>query len=193
MGNLKDPEKRNAKLKEARENYFENALEKAALNAWSGQVLAIGYKQSEDEEIHILEADEEGVILEAFAHLISDTWHKGERICGFNIEGFDLPFMARRAMKLGIPRAQTFQPWPKNYYDPDKVVDLMKVWQCGNRQEFFSLDRLARFLNLEGKEGEVTGKDFWKFYEDPETRGMALEYLENDVRMTTEIANRLLP
>lgn len=193
MANLKDPEKRAAKLKEAKASYFDNALDKAALNAWSGRVLAIGYQRPEDDSPNILEGGSEGEILEEFAVILTEAWSKGQHLVGFNCERFDLPFMARRSMKLGCLGNLVYQPWPKNYYDPDKIIDLMKVWQCGDRQEYFSLDRLARFFDIEGKEGEVTGPNFWKFYEDIETRAQALEYLDNDVRITKEVAERILP
>lgn len=197
MGNLKDPEKRAEKLKEAKENYYTDAYAKAALNAWSGQVLAIGYKWlGEDKEPQILHGDE-AAILDEFAGISARTaksiaMAERPQLCGFNIEGFDLPFLARRCMKHDVTLGDVFRPEHNRYYNSN-VIDLMKIWQCGNRQEFISLNRLAKFLGCEQKDNLVDGKNFYKFYEDPETQHIALKYLRQDVIVTEQVAEKLLP
>jgi predicted PolB exonuclease-like 3'-5' exonuclease len=187
MGNLKDPSKRAEKLKEAKENYYTEAYSRAALNAWSGQVLAIGYCYTDDmDNVTVLEGEED-YIIEQFAKILAPQY----RVAGFNIKGFDLPFLARRAMKHRCLRLDQFLPDGK-YYGKG-WLDLMEIWQCGNRMEFISLNRLANFLGVDTKDWMVEGKDFYKFFEDPETHHMAIEYLETDVKVTAQIAEIILP
>lgn len=195
MGNLKDPEKRAEKLKEAKENYYTDAYAKAALHAWSGQVLAIGYRMTDGDNTYdtvVLEGDEADIISD-FIDLVANCRVNGGQIIGFNIKGFDLPFLARRAMKHGLLRADVLRPANNRYYF-DCFVDIMEIWQCGSRMEFISMNRLATFMGCDQKiDNGVTGKSFWSFYEDEETRELALDYLRQDIEVTAQIAEKLLP
>jgi putative salt-induced outer membrane protein YdiY len=67
----------------------------------------------------------------------------------------------------------------------------MREWQFGNRYEgFVKLDQLAAFFGTRRKNGD--GADFHKkFFGTPEERVEALEYLNNDVMMTVEIAAKM--
>lgn len=187
MGNIKDPEKRAQKLAEAKENYYVDAYRKAALNAWSGQVLAIGYCYLDKmDDVIVLEGDEASII-DDFARVLRPVQY----VVGFNSKGFDLPFLARRAMKHRCIHLDEYLPDGRFYNSG--YIDLMEKWQCGNRTEFISLDRMANFLGVETKDWLVSGKDFYKFFEDPETHHIAIEYLETDVRVTAKIAEIILP
>jgi hypothetical protein len=96
MGNLKDPEKRAEKLKEAKENYYTDAYAKAALHAWSGQVLAIGYRMTDGDNTYdtvVLEGDEADII----SDFISLTWlptavSMAGRSSGSTSRGLTFPF-----------------------------------------------------------------------------------------------------
>jgi len=67
----------------------------------------------------------------------------------------------------------------------------MREWQFGNRTEgFVKLDQLAAFFGTRRKNGD--GADFHKkFFGTPEERRESLEYLNNDVMMTVEIAEKM--
>jgi len=66
--------------------------------------------------------------------------------------------------------------------------DLLALWQCGDRAESISLDRLARVLGLPGKTG--SGADFARLF--GENRPAALAYLENDLKLTREVWLRVV-
>jgi len=175
MGNLKDPEKRAAKLAEAETNYFADARDKAALSATTGKVLAIGL-ESTNGETNCLAHESEWDILNQFwirFHINSD------RFIGFNIFGFDLPFLIRRSWKLGVPVSNIRQ----GRYWNERFLDLRDLWQLGDRQAKGSLDAICRHFGLAGKNGN--GKDFARLFELNQKE--ALKYLVNDLRMTREV------
>jgi hypothetical protein len=104
---------------------------------------------------------------------------------GFNILGFDLPFLVRRSWALGIP--VPFWVFDGRYFNR-RFSDVMQHWQLGNRQDHISLDKLARFLGLRGKSHE--GKDFANLYANNQQQ--ALDYLKNDLKLTADIALKML-
>jgi len=169
--NYKDP----AKIAEAIEAKRNAWLEKAALSPLTGKVLAIGMLI--DGEYLALYGDESNVIHKFWAMLA-----KGTVLVGFNSNRFDLPFLVRRSWSLGI--TPTRQSNGRSY---GQSIDLMEIWQQGDRQEFTSLDTVAKFLGCGAKTG--SGAQFAELMKFDE--GAALEYLENDVMLTARVAERL--
>lgn len=183
LGNTKDPEK----IKEKEAAHEADAMEKAALDPTISEVCAVGWHRpgltwvTTVDPVSLTERD----LIEGIFAEINLTINAMGRICGFNIIGFDLPYLIRRAMILGIP-------WPthlrhNNRWDQQHIVDLMEVWQLGDRQSSISLDRLAKALGVGKKSGN--GKDFHKLLAtDPQA---AVAYLENDLKLTAQCAEKL--
>lgn len=177
VGNLKDPEKIAAKIAEAKANHLADFSERAALSAVTGRVLCIGWLA--DGLFSYFGNDDE-------AQLLRDFWPetKGAELIGFNIIPFDLPFLIRRSWKLGVPVPANIR---HGRFFADTITDLRAEWQLGNREFRGGLDYVARFLALGAKNG--SGKDFAAAWETD--RKGALAYLENDCRLTAEIAERM--
>lgn len=165
-------------------------LANAALSPVTGQVLAIGYHDGGEKIPRIDDAKtcggEHQVLLAFWSQYL---YYRKQRIpmIGFNINAFDLPFLVRRSWlhAVDVPRDVLTQGryWDKIF------VDLMLVWGCGVWGERISLDKLCGFFGLTRKTGN--GADFARLYNDPATRGEALAYLRNDLRMTAEAAVKL--
>jgi hypothetical protein len=181
LGNLKDPEKIKAKVEEARQEF----LDKAALSAVTGQVLAIGYRRGDSV---LIRDGREWQLLNAFWKLFKDLPKHGIRhMIGHNIFAFDLPFLIQRSWRWAIPiPAGVIE---KDRYWSRVFVDTMARFGCGVYGAKVSLDNLARFFGIEGKPDGVTGADFAKLWETD--RKTAEEYLRNDLNMTWEVAKRL--
>lgn len=176
--NWKDPEKIAAKKLEDQNR----ALEQAALSPLTGRVAAIGIlgPAKTDCRVDFSEAEDKLIrsLFDYFEHDNRGVW------IGFNIGQFDLPFLVRRAWALGI----TPPAWlVGGRYLPESFIDLAVVWRlCAYERELISLDRLARFLGVGQKNG--SGAAFAQMlYADKAT---ARAYLENDLRLTWEIAER---
>ena len=179
--NYKDPAKIEAKIAEQRDAWAQSA----ALHATTGRVLALGYTE-DGNDVTILTEDQPG----GEAQLIKKFWKLAcpsgawRTLIGFNSNRFDLPFLVRRAIKLGVRPPHGLL---KGRYLHPCFIDLMDQWRCGDWQASISLDNLAKHLGLEPKTG--TGDQFARLYESD--RPAALDYLRRDVELTAEVAFRM--
>ena len=183
VGNL-GLEKRIEKIAQAKQRHVEGIINKAALNAEYGKILAIGFMDHSGPEYLI--GDEQD-ILPAFWSRVLEFVEDRRLLVGHNIMGFDLPFLFRRSLLSGCkvpPRVS-----PRGRYWPQEVwVDLMEIWKAGDYKATISLDRFCKATGLEGKNG--SGEHFSEMFE--QDREKAIEYLHNDVKITYELAKRVL-
>lgn len=204
VGNLKNLDKIAEKIREAEESYpqrvkeheeaYEKAaleyqakvVSKAALNALCGRVVAIGIK-TESEEIIL--SGGEADILQRFWEFVGTH---GDNFVGWNIAGFDMPFLVRRSWMLGVP-------FPDSIFNgrflSSQFVDLMVMFACGEYGYKLSLDKAADFFGVPGKyDGDVCGENFAQHFEgeDPVMRKCAEEYLLCDLRATWAVAEKML-
>lgn len=183
--NYKDPEKIAANIAEQLEKW----KSRAALHPMTGEVLAIGYAMDEAEP-EVLVGPEKELIANLF-QMTREHLSKGRRVIGFNLIGFDLPFLGRRAWKHGIPVPKHFYTlWKSKWQWVDGFVDLMPMWDQGTYGKDGpkqGLGAIAKFLGLPGKSGN--GADFaGLFYAD---KSAAIEYVKQDIRVTRAVAERL--
>ena len=66
VGNIKDPDKITAKIKEAEEAHYRDAKERAALDALTGRLLAFGMRVAGESVVQVFGHDDERVVLNAF-------------------------------------------------------------------------------------------------------------------------------
>lgn len=154
--------------------------ERAALDAVSGRVLAIGIIRNGQFETII--NDSEATILTLFWKALFD--HHDDFV-GFNSHRFDLPFLWRRSWKLGVTPMQGMR---NGRYWTDRSIDLMEVWQFNDRQTYISLDTLAKHLGVGAKNGD--GAHFAELLKTD--REKAIAYLKNDLELLKRIAERIL-
>lgn len=173
--NYKDP----AKIAEAIEQKRAAWIEKAALSALTGRVLAIGCLI--DGEYHAKIAGDdlaEVDVIRWFWSLVGTR----TLLIGFNSNRFDLPFLFRRSWSLGI-----LPPLRSNGRSFAGSIDLMEAYQLGDRTDYVSLDTVAKFLGVGAKTGSGGQfADLLKFDVDAAAR-----YLENDVMLTARVAERM--
>lgn len=176
--------KRGESVNEARESW----LQEGALKAERGRILAIGWKTKGQDVVIHHSAKDEGEVIRQFIQDVKDAIEHGFTIAGFNIMGFDLPYIRRRCLILGIPfpffdRNEKWKPWKMLTYD------AMLDWQSGAfGQKFASVDDLARGFGVGKKTGD--GSKFAKLY--AEDRPAALAYLTNDVVIEEGICEWML-
>jgi predicted PolB exonuclease-like 3'-5' exonuclease len=191
-GNYKKPEAIAEWMAEARKEWVAGA----ALSAITGRVLAIGYGRNDNgtRDVHLSIEDDEAAMIRGFwrnyqgATKIGDAWETDGRTrwVGFNIFGFDLPFLIRRSWKLNVPIPEGLRI--RGWWS-DRWLDLMDLWQLGDRRGYVSLDSVARHLGVGQKSGN--GADFAKtLKEDPQA---ARVYLSNDIQLTMGVHDRLCP
>lgn len=178
--NYKNQDKIDAYIQEKESKW----IEKAACDALTGEVLAIGFLD-EDGYTVIDQRDRDE------SQILMDTWnvfttHYTRRFIGFDIFRFDLPFLFRRSMIYGIQPPTVIRN--QRYWD-HRFIDLHEVYKCGNREQSIGLSELHRLLGGEGK--PESGADFHKWFRDEPAKAIA--YLKHDLDITAQVAERLLP
>ena len=177
----------------AKEEYEREAMERAALSPLTGEIVAIGYKSEKGSVHHISAEDfdhtEEELICKFWAKYRSCSRAPIRRMVGHNIFGFDLPFLIRRSWILDIPVPQGVIDRDR-FWNERVFVDTMKKWQCGvYGGDWVKLDTLSQAIGGTGKPEGVTGAMFADLITgSAEEQKQAVEYLENDLLMTWNVA-----
>lgn len=160
-------------------------IEKTSFDAASGHVCTIAWAKNEGEIFadHAETVEQEKQIITNFFSRL-DQYHS-EKFCGHNLAGFDIPFLTRRAIILGIEIPQSFPRNPKPW--DAKVHDTMFMWDSKN---FMSMDALCKAMKIDGKEG-FDGSMVAKAWSDGEHEKIQ-DYCADDVYRTREIHKRFL-
>lgn len=211
-GNLKDPAKIQAKIDEAKTKHLEAAekyardlefaepahwadiADRGALSAITGEVLAIGYSGN-TEKIHTVRDSSENFLLAAFWENYRKARSAGRKMVGWNIKGFDVPFLVQRSYIAGIFVPSTVLD-SRGYLD-QTFLDLSEVWRVGVRswpeKGLGKLDTVARALGLPGKPEGLTGADFARLFHSAseDEQQQAIAYLLSDLASTRAIAERI--
>jgi hypothetical protein len=220
-GNMKDPAKIKAKIEEkkaeheqavadakiavgqSREDAWLRFCEQAPLSAITGQVLAIGYSRGDfplEDGWPLLEHQDAAAGHNEF-WLLNRFWlrfldclkvHDGTRLTGFNIFGFDLPFLIRRSWLLGVDvPPEVLHEGSRDWTRFNRLfLDLHQVWGCGIYGERIKLDRLAGYFGTTRKSG--TGDQFHVLFNGTaEERHQAIEYLRTDLDVTCQVAAKM--
>jgi len=165
---------------------------KTALNPAFGKVIAIGVADSESGWELIAAGDEYDVLEEFYSEIFA-----GEKVrptfAGFNIFGFDLPFLYRRAIILGHTMlALRLAPYVTRWYNnAEHVVDWMLEWTLGRYGEHISMRELALALGIEGVDMNESGAEVPEMYEKGDFDGI-VEHLKRDLALLAEIDKRWL-
>lgn len=195
-GNYKDEAKIAAFIDDAKskllaehEAAVDAAYLKTGLDGGAGQVCVIAWAMDDDviEHVHVEGCIDESKVLDTFFDRLADAHRPTNRLrfIGHNHVGFDLPFIWKRAMILGIKPPGCLPRNPKPW--DDSVFDTMTEW-AGVRDRI-SMDRLCRALGIPGK-GGMSGKDVWPMVQAGRIAEVA-EYCRADVARTRAIYRRM--
>ncbi|TDX01062.1 3'-5' exonuclease [Dinghuibacter silviterrae] len=177
----------------------ETYLQRAGIMAEFGRIvcIAVGYF-SEDKTTRktqfkvkpIAGSDEKGLLQEwvrtvdRFAGVFPAF-----RFVGHNIKEFDIPYICRRLMALGLPLPKYLQisgmkPWETN------MVDTMHQWRFGDTRHYVSLDLLAHTLGIPTPKDDIDGSQVQRvFYEDGDLERIKI-YCAKDVVTTARVMQR---
>jgi len=180
--NLRDPVKIAAAIEERKAKI----LEDAALHATRGEILAVAWAWDHDTP-QVATGSEVDIIRQLMSQL-SQVICDGHYAYGWNIHGFDLPYLCKRAAIHGAPLYNTLTTvWHGRHYWMDCFIDAMQVWCVGSDRAGNGLDDVARAMGLPAKPAK--GKDFHKLLKsDPDK---AVAYAKHDVTVLREIVWRM--
>lgn len=181
--NLKDPEKIAADIESKRSAW----IDRAALDPMTGQVLAVGVQNAEYGFAAIAEPSEAETVSKFWSYVMA-AGASGRYMVGWNIFGFDIPFMSMRALRHGVyvPAYEWHRLTPY-CHRWEHFIDLARVFGQKHGGGIYSLDSASKFLIVGSKNGN--GKDFARLWSDDQDA--ALDYLKNDVELVAKIAGRL--
>lgn len=179
--NLKDPEKIKADIESKKAKY----ITQAALSPLTGKVVAVGVLHSHNGMTLFHGEDEKQVLQGACGYLSSMILNRVYCI-GFNIHGFDLPFLRFRAMVHGVPTPHWTSYTGRAYWF-EKFRDLLPELVMGRDFSGYNLDAVCKAMGLPGKTGD--GAHFYELYKtDPKK---ALDYLAGDLKAEAALAKRM--
>ena len=185
-GNITDLKKIAEKVEGARSSHFSSLQKSAALYAEYSSVLALGWRTQNTTTIYHQGGQSEVQMLTIFWEEALAAHKMGWLLAGHNIKSFDLPYLVRRSFKHGICVPSELKPERSRFW-PFFFFDTLEEWSMGDNQRRIGLDKLAKHLGLEGKNG--SGKGFGAlFKKDP---AAALSYLKQDLLVTETVAAKL--
>ena len=220
-GNLKDAAKIKEKIDAARAahelavrdhditvakgaaEHFAKFRDKAALDATTGRVVAIGISPCLITGVgaNIIDCDghKEASGLRLFWSWAALNLEVQRPMLGFNIHNFDLPFLRQRSWILGVtvPHGVMNGRYPNPLF-----IDVMKEWTCHQSGKFVKLNTVALACGLSGKASgsftlpsgeivDVDGANFYRVWRRPECRDLATQYLMQDIALPGLIAQRM--
>lgn len=191
----KKPESIAEWLKENREAEGEAAWLKTSFDGGVGHVVCIGWAVA-DEPANVYKVhtnapdgdrDAERTLLEDFFTTLQEAGHC--QLVGHNLIGFDIPFLWKRAMVLGVKPPFNFPRNPKPW--SELVADTMLLWDATQRAGG-SMDRICKLMGIEGK-GDFSGADVWPTIRDEGIAGLhkVAEYCRGDVERTRAMFKRM--
>lgn len=179
LGNLTDPRKIEAKKEEAKAEQ----IEKMALNPLYGRVCSAAFASDSSSLAMVIGEDsdkEETALVEWILFCFS-----GSRLITWNGNNFDMPFLFKRAMILGIDLAQFNLPMLPAYtkrYGSEHHIDLMQVW-CG-WNGYARLNEVSRMV-LGREKIEVDFREFPEMIKTEAGREKIRNYNMGDARELT--------
>lgn len=149
-GNTKDEAKRQVVYEEA----VKKQIEKMALSPLYGKIACVGHKKGLELAGCVISCNEHEIVKFIFDEILTWADSNSPKIVTWNGIGFDIPFIYKRALILGIKPSSSMDYWMKRY-NTSPHCDLMQVW-C-NWYGYEKLDNVAKAVLGHGKvEFDVT-------------------------------------
>ncbi len=211
-GNAKDPEKRAAILANAEARHRTDFIENAALDPRTGRIKVAGFRDVESKTNRLLVHGPDSSLIGPIADTIVVEFEDYQsflsaiqmrimaisgqrdgvyafcnRLVGYYIHDFDLPFLFQSCWMNGIPA--NVRHYRRGRYWNDNIVDLRETWCFGDRYAATGgLDGLGKLVGAKTrKTGD--GKNFHILWDqDPRA---ALEYLIGDLLQTEEVGRAI--
>lgn len=184
LGNLKDP----AKIAEKIETAKAEQLEKMALSPIWGRVCSYAIAGDGMEHSAVIAEDSDAAETDLIEQCFSKI--REHRIITYNGNGFDLPFLFRRAVILGVdPRGWGITTLSEltQRYNNSWHVDLMTVWAGFNGKE--KLEHVATAVLGDHKQ-DIDFREFPELIKTAEGQEKIMQYNLQDAKLTLQLFNR---
>ena len=196
-GTIKDPAKRDAWIdSDKHHEASDKAMKDTVFDGLFGEVVSIAWGHFDGEGYYCNHSvtregadDNEAEMIAEFFNFLLSYRPRTPVLVGYNIIGFDIKFLQKRALVLGLelPRSPV---WPRDIKPWSKSVEDLMIMVDDDRYKFVSMDKLCYALGIEGKkgmDGSMVG-DMWQLGE----YGIIDEYCQDDVSRTRDLWLRLV-
>lgn len=127
-------------------------------------------------------------ILEEFWEIAKGE-HRDWCYVTFNGLSFDLPYILKRSLYLGVPPTTTL---PLRRYAPGEHFDVMQVLANWDRRDAIRLDVVAELFGMEKRPKGIDGSEVYRLWTEGR-RAEIEEYCLNDVQLIYDIYQRVRP
>jgi hypothetical protein len=175
---------------------------RAAILAEFGRIICIsvgihaaGDKDGEDTfRLKSFAGDDEEVILREFGKLMDEHFSDPNKafLCGHNIREFDIPYICRRMLMLGIPLPNLFQISGKKPWQISYLIDTLELWKFGDIKHFISLKLLTWCLGIPSPKEDIEGSDVGRVYYVENDLPSIVRYCERDVLAVAQVLRKMM-
>jgi DNA polymerase elongation subunit (family B) len=188
---LKDP----VKIADAKAGAKQEQIEKMAIDPMTGRVICCALVGEGAEYSTIIPALTDDAERSLVKEIMETIGLDGCRIVTWNGIGFDLPYIYKRAMILGVNPANFGAPplthWTKRY-SSDMHFDLMKIWSgwASGADGYVKLDTVAALI-LGERKTEIDVTQFAVMMATEDGRKKIADYCLRDTKLTFKLFERM--
>jgi len=190
-GNIKDPEKIEARRLEAEQK----AKGKASLLD-AAPIIVIGFTHRQSFEPSFFDSfgpgNTELNMLESFSNHLSPNTGAGTELVGHNIQAFDLPKLRLAYLRNGLELPSILRVNPGRFQPCFDTMRMFRYWSTENYDNrYVSLETVCRTLGVPHNDGGISGKDVAGCYEHGEYQKI-LKHAEADVITTLAVYRAMM-
>jgi DNA polymerase elongation subunit (family B) len=170
--------------------------QKSGLQAEFGKIICItiGYIRFNESGQSVVKtksyySDDESDLLKKFFTFLKQLKNQipGAKLTGHNIKRFDIPFIFKRGMILGLDIPEMINVFDKKPWEIP-FIDTADIWSNGAWQESFtSLDILTAVMGIPSPKSDIDGSQVTHVYWQEKDLERIVEYCERDVVATAQL------
>lgn len=163
-------------------------LKNSPLLAEYGRIVCISYAYYNNGELKIgsiKNIDEELLVKEAH-RVFSQVAKLNRRLCGYNIKGFDMPWLFKKMITYKLLPPFNLNLFEKKPWDIT-CLDLMELWK-GIGYEASTFDEFTYAINVKSPKSDMDGTMVHSYFHDGRINEI-VKYCEADVNALVESAN----
>ena len=179
------------------ENAAETNFQEAGIFAEFGRIvcISVGYMYYKGAErffrVKSFCGENEKQLLIDFSVLLNRFCADNEsNICGHNVKEFDIPYIARRMLILGLPLPNILNVAGKKPWEC-KFLDTLEMWKFGDFKHYTSLKLLCAVFGIPTPKDDIDGSQIAEvFYKEKNIERIST-YCQKDVVATMQVFMRM--
>ncbi len=179
------------------ENAAASNFQEAGIFAEFGRIvcISVGYIYYKDNEkcfrVKSFSGEDEKQLLMDFSALLNRFCIGNDsNICGHNVKEFDIPYIARRILILGLPLPDILNVAGKKPWEC-RFLDTLEMWKFGDFKHYTSLKLLCAVFNIPTPKDDIDGSQIAEVFYKEKNLERISTYCEKDVIATMQVFMRL--